>query len=681
MRYADQGSAWTDDKRTLYYDIDQGSQLIPLAWLEALKQADGKPFLDGSLSRYGFLPQADPAHAHELPIGFTRMPSGQGAMVGVSCAACHVRDLTVGKVTWRIDGGPSNNDFAPFVTDLDTAVTRVHDDPAVFQAFATAVLGPAVADSGRVAILRAEFGLWWVRFHTFIAKSLPKDRLWGPSRMDAISLIYNRLAGLDVGPPPTYLLPQNIEVGHAPVRYPFLWNAWHQAITQWTGFAANGNTFYGLTRNLGEEYGVFGTLHPQATTATFTILNRNYLVDNSANLKGLVVAEDLTKSMGPPKWPWPVDSALAERGKALFDRPVADGGCVVCHGIVKATSPQGVADTWKTPVIDVGTDRQAWHVILRRFQTGSMRGASLQGLVPPMGETDTVINLVRAAVVGAIADDAKARPQVEAQAEATPDPQARLRRLSIDKIGLAALKLKAAFMQKIGYGPPGAPPLVVNGYEARVLEGIWAAAPYLHNGSVPSLTELLKPAGERIKSFKLGPEYDPATVGVAANQPQTGFTLHTTGCDDLLSGRFELRPRIRHQAAGRGQARAAGISEDAVRRRLRPNGVRSHLETQPPPLAGAPYIRSIPAARSSHRELGRPLRLAKGSSMLTLAIILAFFGAEPGIPPVPSVAPPPRAQAPAPGYYSRDRGRFAAPLSRCRSSFGRGRYGRCRRAW
>ena len=536
LRFADQGPAWSDDKRTLYYDIDQGSQLIPLAWLEALKQADGKPFLDGSLSRYGYLPNADPVHAHDLPIGFTRMPSSQGAMVGISCAACHVRDLTVGKVTWRIDGGPANNDFLPFVTDLDAAVTRVHDDKAVFQAFAAAVLGPKAADPSRIAILRTEFDLWWLRFHTFIAKSLPSDRLWGPSRMDAISLIYNRLAGLDVGPPPTYLLPQNIEVGHAPVRYPFLWNAWHQAITQWTGFAANGNTFYGLTRNLGEEYGVFGSFHPQATTATFTILNRNYLVDNSANLKGLVIAEDLTKSMGPPKWPWPVDAALAQRGKAIFERPASAGGCVSCHGIVKSTSIQGVKDTWATPVMDVGTDRQAWHVIMRKFDTGSMRGASLQTLVQPMGERDLILNMVRAGVVGAIADDEKARPQVEAQADATQDPQGRLRRLSIDKIGLAAIKLKIAFMQKIGFGPPPPPPLVRNGYESRVLEGIWAAAPYLHNGSVPSLTELLKPAAERVKTFKLGPEYDPATVGVAANQPQTSFTLHTTGCEDLESG-------------------------------------------------------------------------------------------------------------------------------------------------
>ena len=535
LRYADHGAAWSDDKRTLFYDVDQGSQLIPLAWLEALKQDDGNPFLENSMSRYGFLRNADPANSRDLPIGFTRMASSQGQMVGVSCAACHVRDLTVDKTTWRIDGGPSNNDFLPFVVDLDKAVTRVHDDAGAFLDFTKAVLGAKAGDANAVAILRTDFDLWWLRFHTFIGKSIPRDRLWGPSRMDAISLIYNRLAGLDVGPPPTYLIPGNMEVGHAPVRYPFLWNAWHQAITQWTGFAANGNTFYGLTRNLGEEYGVFGTFHPQATTATFTILDRNYLVDNSANLKGLKIAEDLTKSMGPPKWPWSVDAALAKRGAAIFDRP-GNAGCVSCHGIVVGTSPQRVPNTWTTPVLDVGTDRQAWHVILRTFRTGSMKGASLQGLVAPMGDTDTIINMVRASVVGAIADDEKAGPEVDAQAAETSDPAARLRKLLLDTLGLRAIKLKAAIQAKFGFGPPPPPPLVVNGYEARVLQGIWAAAPYLHNGSVPSLAELLKPAPQRVKTFELGPEYDPATLGLAANQPKTGFKLHTTGCDDLMSG-------------------------------------------------------------------------------------------------------------------------------------------------
>jgi len=72
-------------------------------------------------------------------------------------------------------------------------------------------------------------------------------------------------------------------------------------------------------------------------------------------------------------------------------------------------------------------------------------------------------------------------------------------------------------------------------YEARVLKGIWAAAPYLHNGSVASLAELLKPAAQRTKDFKVGPAYDTKNVGLAAEQ-DTAFTLETTGCEDRASG-------------------------------------------------------------------------------------------------------------------------------------------------
>ena len=51
-------------------------------------------------------------------------------------------------------------------------------------------------------------------------------------------------------------------------------------------------------------------------------------------------------------------------------------------------------------------------------------------------------------------------------------------------------------------------------YKARPLNGIWATAPFLHNGSVPNLKEILLPADQRSKTFFLGTrEYDPATVG------------------------------------------------------------------------------------------------------------------------------------------------------------------------
>ena len=69
-----------------------------------------------------------------------------------------------------------------------------------------------------------------------------------------------------------------------------------------------------------------------------------------------------------------------------------------------------------------------------------------------------------------------------------------------------------------------------------MLEGIWAAAPYLHNGSVPTLTELLKPAAERVQKFKIGQAYDTANIGLAVDQAQFNYELETSDCSDANSG-------------------------------------------------------------------------------------------------------------------------------------------------
>jgi hypothetical protein len=56
-------------------------------------------------------------------------------------------------------------------------------------------------------------------------------------------------------------------------------------------------------------------------------------------------------------------------------------------------------------------------------------------------------------------------------------------------------------------------------YESRVLSGVWATAPYLHNGSVPNLWELMKPPAERITTFKVGSRaFDPVNVGYAIDE-------------------------------------------------------------------------------------------------------------------------------------------------------------------
>jgi mono/diheme cytochrome c family protein len=52
------------------------------------------------------------------------------------------------------------------------------------------------------------------------------------------------------------------------------------------------------------------------------------------------------------------------------------------------------------------------------------------------------------------------------------------------------------------------------GYFIRPLRGVWATAPYLHNGSVPTLWDLLQPAAQRPRTFPMGHrELDPRKVG------------------------------------------------------------------------------------------------------------------------------------------------------------------------
>ena len=50
--------------------------------------------------------------------------------------------------------------------------------------------------------------------------------------------------------------------------------------------------------------------------------------------------------------------------------------------------------------------------------------------------------------------------------------------------------------------------------KGRPLTGAWATAPFLHNGSVTSLYQLLTPADKRVKKFYVGTrEFDPVEVG------------------------------------------------------------------------------------------------------------------------------------------------------------------------
>jgi len=93
---------------------------------------------------------------------------------------------------------------------------------------------------------------------------------------------------------------------------------------------------------------------------------------------------------------------------------------------------------------------------------------------------------------------------------------------------------KAAFPQEKrdewnGFHADGDPAVrAIAVYKARPLNGIWAVAPYLHNGSVPNLYSLLSPKSERPATFWLGSKrYDPEKVGFDTSELEGGYLFET----------------------------------------------------------------------------------------------------------------------------------------------------------
>ena len=59
------------------------------------------------------------------------------------------------------------------------------------------------------------------------------------------------------------------------------------------------------------------------------------------------------------------------------------------------------------------------------------------------------------------------------------------------------------------------------GYTAPPLDAVWATGPFLHNGSVPYLAELLELPEHRTKVFYRGNDlYDPERVGFVSEGPE-----------------------------------------------------------------------------------------------------------------------------------------------------------------
>jgi mono/diheme cytochrome c family protein len=255
------------------------------------------------------------------------------------------------------------------------------------------------------------------------------------------------------------------------VKFPPLWDIWR---LDWVQY--NASVRQPMVRNAGEALGVRAETNFRAAGAERW--------RSSVMVANLDWMEQALHTLRPPVWPAEVlggrNEARYAAGRALFAQR-----CAGCHGVhVTAGGEWRVA---QVPLDHIGTDpNEATGFLTHRYDA-------------------------RALGLGASIDGATALREVTER---------------IKDAGYDALHWTAA-QRAAADGDGRANQVVARAvYKARPLVGIWASPPYLHNGAVPTLFDLLSP--ERPARFAVGSrEYDPVHVGYST-APFPGAQMRET---------------------------------------------------------------------------------------------------------------------------------------------------------
>jgi hypothetical protein len=542
---------WTAQDLKDWHERSQGSRLIPLSWFMALEMGDSEePFLsDGNVTHYGYTPRdlVFKNRTYRLPRGFVvdvtddtsltfshqRWMAGQSSIepwIGMNCSACHTANISYKGLTWEVQGGPTLADFQGFFNEFRKSLAATRADDAKFVRFASKVLHPNDSAVNRAALRQA-----LDRLNQFLVTSAAlnyTDLEYGPGRLDAVGHILNRIAQLNGATAPTP------NPSDAPVSYPFLWNVPQHSKVQWNGIApkislGNGGLDIGaLARNAAEAIGVFSDVkfvHHAPPTGFISSVN----VDN------LQIFEETLERLRPPRWPTQfgaVDTACIDKNTCLYGhgKELFQTHCEGCHA-------QLARDALHTPIKiemkkisevetpgTIGTDPwMACNAYQFSSDSGLLEGAllnSLNGLVGKKTDLATQLGVTTRKVLlnkgKTITDLAAARIfHVEhARNLMSVIPRGgQLLPFGVETrlfTGSKLVRLKECYQQ--------APAVAILAYKPRPLTGIWASAPYLHNGSVSSLYQLMLPPSQRKTEFNTGTtEFDPKEVGFLTDESAT----------------------------------------------------------------------------------------------------------------------------------------------------------------
>lgn len=544
---------WSDEQARRYYNDTQGSRMMPYLWFLHLEQAGSTAlFRDAANMRsMGYLPRSPDSKGNPdgLPVGFAldgdREKDGS---LGLTCSACHTAQVNYKGTAWLIDGGPTMADAQKFMKELVAALKATRADGEKFNRFASAVLGPGPAEAARGELTRDLEKLIPKREgyneRNFPAPDLPA---FGPGRIDAFGAIFNEVAARFAQ------VPDAETQCDAPVSYPFLWDTPRHDRVQWNGSGPNisvGNAHIGaLGRNVAEVVGVFADVD----TTNKEIPLRGYT--SSVNMENLKDLEELLRELWSPEWPaefGAVNPALAAEGKQLFA-----ANCAGCHESLKRDDPKRKVTARMSAV---GTDEtMARNAAERKSASGIFEGRwvlfpEIRKLGPVEPTANLLSHMVQRVLVSS--NTIKHGEEIPYESDVFVELEdggagisAKLDSIDIVKGELRKARIKSLAILRNGAAPvfqrgsdltdipmnlakfltrgvgrlkefsdfnagEGKGPAVKYQYKARPLNGIWATGPYLHNGSVLNLDELLKRAADRKTTFRIGTrEFDPEHVG------------------------------------------------------------------------------------------------------------------------------------------------------------------------
>lgn len=571
---------WTQSSQQEFYYTSQGSQILPYRWYLYLEQASADTLFRNqeNIEKYGYLPSdASKRNPDRLSVGFVKDVDSQGnEWMGFTCAACHTTEVTYKDMRMRIDGGPTLADFQAFNVDLVAALQATLASDSKFERFASKVLDEAQpsADSKQELKQALQSQTAVLNHRNTINVTDAHQVPYGYGRLDAIGAIFNQVLSVFTDDP------RNARAATAPVSYPFLWGTHQSDYVQWTGFAPNGPLSIGaLIRNGGEVLGVYGKIdiNPSGHGIGYS---------NSIDFRGLGLLEARVAQLRSPKWPvesnlkaFQIDTDKANKGKALYKQE-----CASCHTVVAREDEGQNYKAVMTPLSELQTDSQEIlnMVSLRNADQFSGRkeaiiagptiGYTTQGLDPLVNSVvGSAVNKLDEAALAAFVQymggklaaqpnnginvplNVRLKEDAEAFASLTFAyneliklyDKCNLYKASeskcVEAFNLLVKLLEAKTLAKDidrqideFFKNPEQQSVnteIATGqvYKARPLNGIWATAPYLHNGSVLSLMELLQPSEERLKSFYVGSrELDPVNVGLINKQTPNSTLLDTT---------------------------------------------------------------------------------------------------------------------------------------------------------